>query len=67
MRNYVNKNIEKGVDIVTVLRYNANRVDKQATESTKEASMRKKKAAELVTVIIVSALTTALTRWLLGW
>ena len=67
MCNYVNKNIEKGVDIVTVLRYNANRVDKQATESTKEASMRKKKAAELVTVIIVSALTTVLTRWLLGW
>lgn len=67
MRNYVNKNIEKGVDTVTVLRYNANRVDKQATESTKEASMRKKKAAELVTVIIVSALTTVLTRWLLGW
>lgn len=29
--------------------------------------MRKKKAAELVTVIIVSALTTVLTRWLLGW
>lgn len=65
MRNYVNKNIEKGVDIVTVLRYNANRVDKKATKSTKEAGM--KKAAELVTVIIVSALTTVLTRWLLGW